>query len=645
MYCKIDSNTDMEIIPDLTCPVCLELYTHPVILPCGHVLCRTPCAENILDLAFIRCPVCRDKCYVSGGLSSLPRVISLDSIIDKLKISKQKRSATYNKKKLPNSETQTKSYGACCHANLTGLCMDDSILETGASSHGRIQSYPSGNHSSPLMQMLSVLWPTCSTRQTAVSFAKSFVAGNSTVSNSVTTVMTSPLDLFFNEALLDDIISKLLIEPITDSLTYNEFCIDKQSSCTGSRCRPITKFDLLLPSDKLLPLAVHTGHVANLCDAGHVANPCGANFCDDTLYDSMTNEQYDVPSNDPPFSNERSALAFDWPMTTTDRPITLDVINSDSLLDLREEPGTLITECIEPAINSQVSQDDIEEADPQTGLITDKQCSTQDTTMEKESFQRFDRIKEVSDRIESPNQLVEFLVDNTSATNHSSVSHVVKLHNNMTAPCRPIIDIPQCARNSHTVMLAVAPPTDSDVIDHYEVAYGTKEQKYLQMEELHFARLGSDGHKGPSFILLENLCKRTQYFFNVTAVNQNGRSPDSDLIQCSTLDPIQCPLLEPVILETLSHASCSSATVVCPIKVQSQVTTYRLLYRQDADPGIAYGLAWSGTWLKEGDRHEVVSLSSNTEYQFLVMAVSGHDGHCQLSDKLLLKTVCPLTLN
>ncbi|KAI8747850.1 RING finger domain and kelch repeat-containing protein, partial [Biomphalaria glabrata] len=48
----------MEIAQDLTCPVCLEFYTLPIILPCGHVLCRAPCAETILEANFIRCPVC-----------------------------------------------------------------------------------------------------------------------------------------------------------------------------------------------------------------------------------------------------------------------------------------------------------------------------------------------------------------------------------------------------------------------------------------------------------------------------------------------------------------------------------------------------------------------------------------------------------
>lgn len=86
----------MDVDSDLQCPVCLELYSYPIILPCSHVLCREPCAEHLFDFNFIRCPVCRDNCYVSGGISSLPRVIALENIIcrykeDQLKGEKEKR--------------------------------------------------------------------------------------------------------------------------------------------------------------------------------------------------------------------------------------------------------------------------------------------------------------------------------------------------------------------------------------------------------------------------------------------------------------------------------------------------------------------------------------------------------------------------
>lgn len=81
---------DIDVDNDLQCPICLELYTYPIILPCSHVLCRSPCAEQLFDFNFIRCPVCRDNCYVSGGISSLPRVIALENIIDRYKKEQEK---------------------------------------------------------------------------------------------------------------------------------------------------------------------------------------------------------------------------------------------------------------------------------------------------------------------------------------------------------------------------------------------------------------------------------------------------------------------------------------------------------------------------------------------------------------------------
>ncbi|KAI0218954.1 E3 ubiquitin-protein ligase Midline-1 [Lamellibrachia satsuma] len=73
------------LFDELQCPVCLELYNCPVILPCSHILCRSPCAERLINHGFVRCPVCRDNSYISEGVQTLPRVISLENIINRLK--------------------------------------------------------------------------------------------------------------------------------------------------------------------------------------------------------------------------------------------------------------------------------------------------------------------------------------------------------------------------------------------------------------------------------------------------------------------------------------------------------------------------------------------------------------------------------
>ena len=72
-----------QVIEELSCPICLQLFECPIILPCSHVLCQQPCADRLFHNGFVKCPVCRDSSFVIGGLSTLPRVISLEHIIER----------------------------------------------------------------------------------------------------------------------------------------------------------------------------------------------------------------------------------------------------------------------------------------------------------------------------------------------------------------------------------------------------------------------------------------------------------------------------------------------------------------------------------------------------------------------------------
>ncbi|XP_032886478.1 probable E3 ubiquitin-protein ligase MID2 isoform X2 [Amblyraja radiata] len=79
---------------ELTCPICLELFEDPLLLPCAHSLCFN-CAHRILvshcttnetikSIAAFQCPTCRYVISLNHrGLEGLKRNITLQNIIDR----------------------------------------------------------------------------------------------------------------------------------------------------------------------------------------------------------------------------------------------------------------------------------------------------------------------------------------------------------------------------------------------------------------------------------------------------------------------------------------------------------------------------------------------------------------------------------
>lgn len=45
---------------DLTCPVCCDIFTDPVLLSCSHSFCRA-CLKRCWDTGLRECPVCRKR--------------------------------------------------------------------------------------------------------------------------------------------------------------------------------------------------------------------------------------------------------------------------------------------------------------------------------------------------------------------------------------------------------------------------------------------------------------------------------------------------------------------------------------------------------------------------------------------------------
>ncbi|XP_077682531.1 putative E3 ubiquitin-protein ligase MID2 isoform X1 [Eretmochelys imbricata] len=109
---------------ELTCPICLELFEDPLLLPCAHSLCFS-CAHRILvsscsssesiePIAAFQCPTCRYVISLNHrGLEGLKRNVTLQNIIDRFQKaslsgpnspSESRRERTYRKSPAMSSE-------------------------------------------------------------------------------------------------------------------------------------------------------------------------------------------------------------------------------------------------------------------------------------------------------------------------------------------------------------------------------------------------------------------------------------------------------------------------------------------------------------------------------------------------------------
>ncbi|XP_070766433.1 E3 ubiquitin/ISG15 ligase TRIM25-like [Enoplosus armatus] len=78
------SKPEERLANELSCPICLQLYSNPVVLPCGHnycraCICKTADTADKRDNTLPRCPECREEYQ---GADSLQKNFKLCNIIE-----------------------------------------------------------------------------------------------------------------------------------------------------------------------------------------------------------------------------------------------------------------------------------------------------------------------------------------------------------------------------------------------------------------------------------------------------------------------------------------------------------------------------------------------------------------------------------
>ena len=74
---------ELKTITDhVTCPVCLQMYNNPKMLPCQHTYCQQ-CLLNMEKDKNITCPECRKMADVPpGGVKDFPTNLTINRLID-----------------------------------------------------------------------------------------------------------------------------------------------------------------------------------------------------------------------------------------------------------------------------------------------------------------------------------------------------------------------------------------------------------------------------------------------------------------------------------------------------------------------------------------------------------------------------------
>ena len=61
MVMELDKYSSQKTNYDFNCPICLEIFTNPVVVTCGHTFCNKCITSWLKESRDIVCPMCRTK--------------------------------------------------------------------------------------------------------------------------------------------------------------------------------------------------------------------------------------------------------------------------------------------------------------------------------------------------------------------------------------------------------------------------------------------------------------------------------------------------------------------------------------------------------------------------------------------------------
>lgn len=607
---------DVDVDNDLQCPICLELYTFPIILPCSHVLCRKPCAEHLFDFNFIRCPVCRDNCYVSGGINSLPRVIALENIIERYKSERKKEPLSSQSSVSSNTGYETSI------PSLSGINTKQTELDV---------SVKCQNCKSATPRRAKKLCLTCGTNFCGACLRHTHPNREPYTSHEFTNPepFTRPNTTKPSSQSSTSLPSSVLKTDLGRN-KINSYCnACRQPFCSNGK-----------------DAEIHEGHPVTSVEEAHRE----LKYCIEDSSDKLSTTQAKVVAC---LKDQKDGLKDLQHVLIRRR----DEINMqcDALLAEIENKRSFFLADLE--YEERVHQNSFEDSIKTLEKLLGSSQGLQNYVRDVLQFDRTpflevagtlnERIVKASldcDDCDTSLPLISDALQNKVVDCRREKLFLREMHY-LSPPSTPIVDVTRCSRSEDAVVLALCPPKSvHDLVDQYKVHFCSEEQKNIELEETLVVKNSIEDSTsiklcanttGILVILLENLCRSTTYYFCLTASNTAGKSASSEVVQCTTLGQGENVIPAPEIVDSLCKCFTSSIQIFSssPMDVASeQKISHFLLYRQPSQNRV-----WKCISMYGRQEHRVFGLEPSTEYDFVILAYNLR-GECQLSNKVTFHT-------
>lgn len=573
-----------QVIGELRCPICLDFYSQPIILPCSHILCRAPCAERLFtEMDLIRCPVCRDNSYVSGGIDTLPRVISLENIIEQYR----------NPPPIPDPTEEDDPGEECGPDDIPcQLCPDEPVRRA----------------------------------------TKSCLHCNASYCTKC---------LRMSHPAKEPFMSHQLVEPRRYPKPKELRCPHHEAK-VNIYCQDCQVLGCLLcaddpnghPNHRVLSLEQATDMFKDMLAENLEKLTERNSQTQDAIHSSahkLTVFQSDVNERKSQIQEQCDSLINE-----------IETRRNFFLSDLEYEEKSKSDTLNKQMDKHQARQTHIQSLIHYTQAVLKENDQCAFLQLAKSLSDKIKKCLIFRGQI-SASPMATTL--HHKIVDLRKERAVLRDMNYLTVPNTPVVNMAKCSRSIHSVVLVLCSPEhEYEVLDGYRVYYSMdKDTDRDTWDTMEFKSPGEERKyaRGPTSangvcLIHDNLQSGTMYYFSVRAYNLAGESEMSPMVNCTTLAESHITFPVPVIVENLCRTYSCSIQIHSPTPLETadrdEEIYHYLLYREASANKI-----WRSIILFGRVDHRVFGLESDTMYDFVIMSCN-EDGECQVSNSVTLQT-------